>query len=485
MKKSLNILFASSEVAPYAKTGGLADVASALPKALKKAGHNIKVVMPRYYKIDTANLKKLDAPLGVPMGSLGEFWAGVYTTTLPNSDVEIYFIDYERYFGRDGIYVDENGDGYKDNGQRFVFLSKSSLMLAKMLHFTPDIIHANDWHTASMPILAKTRFKYDFANAKTVLTIHNLQHQGVFDKSLIDIMEIGWEHFTPYEFESYNSVNLLKGGIATADAITTVSKKYALEIQTPEFGFGLDYHIMAHSYKLSGILNGVDYDEWNPSIDPYIALNYDIDTLEKKLECKRDLQKLFNLPQRDGVALIGLVGRFAQQKGIGLIASEIHSLLNFDVQIVMIGTGEKWAENFFSDVASQRENFALFVGYSEELAHKVEAGSDMFLMPSLFEPCGLNQIYSLKYATLPIVRATGGLDDTIVNFDEEQQIGNGFKFYDPSQEALYYTVLWAVKIFYDHKGAFKEMQKRAMREHFSWDDSAKGYEDVYKKILGV
>jgi starch synthase len=209
-------------------------------------------------------------------------------------DVEIYFIDYERYFGRDGIYVDENGDGYKDNGERFVFLSKAALMLAKMLHFTPDIIHANDWHTASMPIIAKTRFKYDFANAKTVLTIHNLQHQGVFDKALIDIMEIGWEHFTPYEFESHNRVNLLKGGIATADAITTVSKKYALEIQTPEFGFGLDYHIMAHSYKLNGILNGVDYDEWNPSIDPYIALNYDFDTLENKIECKRDLQKVFN-----------------------------------------------------------------------------------------------------------------------------------------------------------------------------------------------
>ena len=185
------------------------------------------------------------------------------------------------------------------------------------------------------------------------------------------------------------------------------------------------------------------------------------------------------------MALIGLVGRFAQQKGIGLIASKIYSLLDFDVQIVMIGTGEKWAEDFFSDVASQRENFALFVGYSEELAHKVEAGSDMFLMPSLFEPCGLNQIYSLRYATLPIVRATGGLDDTIVNFDEEQQIGNGFKFYDPSQDALYHTVLWAVRIFYDHKGAFKKMQKRAMKEHFSWDDSAKGYEDVYKKILEV
>lgn len=482
MQKKLNILFAASEVAGFAKTGGLADVAAALPKALKKLGHDIIVVMPRYYKIDLAKLTKLEAPLGVPMGPMGELWAGVYTTMM--SDVPIYFIDYERYFGRGGLYEDNDGS-YEDNGNRFIFFSKAALQLCKMLHFTPDIIHANDWHTAAMPLLAKSRFVHDFAYAKTVLTIHNLQHQGHFHKNLIDLMEVGWEHFNSHEFESFNSMNLLKGGIMHADAVTTVSKKYADEIQTEEFGFGLEGHIQAHSSKLFGILNGVDYEEWNPSLDPYIARIFEFDSMEGKLECKRALQKYFNLQERDDVALIGFVGRFAEQKGIGLIAGIIHGLLDMDIQIVMLGTGEKWAEEFFSDVAKKRENFGLHVGYSDALAHQIEAGCDMFLMPSLFEPCGLNQIYSLRYGTLPIVRATGGLDDTIQNFDEHHKHGNGFKFYDATQEALYYTVLWAVNIYYKDKKSFVEMQKSAMQTQFSWNESAYEYENVYKRILGI
>ena len=481
-RDKLNILFTASEVVPFAKTGGLADVAGALPKALRELGHNIIVVMPRYYSIDRTKLKKLESPLGVPMGVLGEFWSAVYTTTLPNSDVSIYFIDYENYFGRGGLYEDEHG-GFEDNDKRFVFLSKAAFMLCKMLNFTPDIVHSNDWHTASMPLLAKTRFVHDFANSASVLTIHNLQHQGVFDKRIMDIMEVGWEHFNHYEFESFDSVNLLKGGIAQADAVTTVSKKYAQEIQSPEFGFGLDEHIKAYSDKLFGILNGVDYNEWNPSLDNFLSKKYDIDDMSGKLECKRDIQKRFNLKLRDDVAMIGFVGRFAEQKGIGLIAGVLDELLKMDVQIVMLGTGEKWAEEFFANEAQKRENFALHVGYSNELAHKIEAGSDMFLMPSLFEPCGLNQIYSLRYGTLPIVRGAGGLDDTIVNFDEHHKHGTGFKFYDASEEALYYTVLWAVNIYYKDKEAFSEMQKLAMQKRFGWDDSAKAYEDVYRYAL--
>ena len=482
MDKKLNILFVASEVAGFAKTGGLADVAAALPKALKKMGHNIIVVMPRYYKINPANLTKLSAPLGVPMGVKGELWAGVYTTMM--GEVPIYFIDYERYFGRGGLYEDHDGS-YEDNGNRFVFFSKAALQLCKMLHFTPDIIHANDWHTAALPLMAKTRFVHDFAYAKSVLTIHNLQHQGYFHKNLMDLMEVGWDHFNSHEFESFNGVNLLKGGIMHADAVTTVSKKYAEEIQTEEFGFGLEGHIQAHSAKLFGILNGVDYEEWNPSLDPYIAKKYDMNDLDGKLECKRAIQKHFHLQERDDVALIGFVGRLAEQKGIGLISGVIHGLLDMDVQIVMLGTGEKWAEGFFGDVAHHRANFGLHVGYSDALAHQIEAGCDMFLMPSLFEPCGLNQIYSLRYGTLPIVRATGGLDDTIQNFDEHHKNGNGFKFYDATQEALYYTVLWAVNIYYKDKESFIEMQKSAMQNHFSWEDSAKGYEAVYRYILGL
>ena len=423
---NLNILFTASEVVPFAKTGGLADVSGALPKAIKELGHNIIVVMPRYYTIDTSNLTKLDTSLGVPMGIMGELWAAVYTTTLPNSEVPIYFIDHEYYFGRRGLYEDESG-GFDDNDNRFIFFSKAALQLCNMLHFTPDIIHVHDWHTAAIPLLSRTRFVHDFAHAACILTIHNLQHQGNFYKGLMDVMEVGWDHFNAHEFESMHRVNLLKGAIAHVDAITTVSKKYAQEIQTPEFGFGLQDHIQAHSYRLFGILNGVDYDEWNPSKDSYLAQQFDIDDMSGKVVCKRDIQKHFNLAQRDDVPLIGFVGRFAEQKGISLIAGVIDGLLDLDIQIVMLGTGEKWAEGFFSDVSHRRANFGVHVGYSDALAHKIEAGSDMFLMPSLFEPCGLNQIYSLRYGTLPIVRAAGGLDDTIINYDTNHKEGNGFK----------------------------------------------------------
>ncbi len=473
----------ASEVVPFAKTGGLADVAGVLPKALKDLGHEIIVVMPRYYKIDTSKLTELEAPLGVPMGVMGEFWAGVYTTTLPNSDVNIYLIDYEEYFGRSGLYEDEHGKGYEDNANRFVFLSKAALQLCKMLAFTPDIIHANDWHTASIGMLAKSRFMHDFAHAASVLTIHNMQHQGEFFKGVIDVMEIGWEHFNSHEFESLDNVNLLKGGIATSDAVTTVSKKYAQEIQTAEFGFGLDHHISAHKDKVFGILNGVDYDEWSPESDMLIAKRYSKTKMNGKLECKKDIQKYFGLEIRDNIPIIGFVGRFAEQKGIGLISSVINDILDLNVQIVMLGTGEKWAERYFSDISLHRLNFGLHIGYSDALAHKIEAGSDMFLMPSLFEPCGLNQIYSLSYGTLPIVRGTGGLDDTIVNFDGTNKNPNGFKFYEATKSALYKTVLWAINVYHHDKEKFLKMQKQAMSEHFGWDDAAKEYLKVYRYAL--
>jgi len=481
-KEKLNILFASSEVVPFAKTGGLADVAGALPKAIKKLGHDIIVVMPRYYDIDTSNFTKLKEPLGVPMGVMGELWAGIYMSVLPNSDVPIYFIDYENYFGRGGLYEDDYG-AYEDNDNRFIFFSKAALQLCKMLHFTPDIIHANDWHTAAMPLLSKTKFYHDFTFAASVFTIHNLQHQGNFYRGLMDVMEVGWDYFNPCDFESFDGVNLVKGAISQADAITTVSKKYAQEIQTGEFGFGLENHIQAHSDKLFGILNGVDYDEWNPSVDKYLSAKYDIGEMSGKKECKVDIQKHFNLPLREDVPIIGFVGRFVEQKGIELIATVINGLLDLDIQIIMLGTGEKWAEHFFNEVAYNRANFGLHIGYSNALAHKIEAGSDMFLMPSLFEPCGLNQIYSLRYGTLPIVRATGGLDDTIVNFDKNHKNGNGFKFDFATGDALYNTVLWAVDVYNNEQKEFKKMQKTAMKQHFSWDDAAKGYIDVYRYAL--
>ncbi len=483
VNQKLNILFVASEVVPFAKTGGLADVSGALPKALSAMGHNVVVVMPRYYQIDKGSLKSVDGVLSVEMGPMGELFGAVYKQKLPQSDLYVYFIDHEQFFGRRGLYHDDNKP-YLDNDNRFIFLSKSALQLCKMLNFTPDVIHANDWHTAALPLLTQTHFKHDFGDIPTILTIHNLEHQGTFFKGAIDVMQSGWEHFNPEAYESMDRVNFLKGGIAYADAVTTVSKRYAKEMQISEFGFGLEHHIKSHSSKLFGILNGVDYDEWNPSKDKNIAKTFDADDMDGKLICKRSLQERFSLNIDDDIPLIGFVGRFAKQKGIELISGVIDGLLEQNIQVVMLGTGEKWAEDYFSEVASRHfGRFGLHIGYSDPLAHQIEAGCDLFLMPSLFEPCGLNQIYSLRYGTLPIVRATGGLDDTIDNCNQEQNSGNGFKFYMPSEEALYHTVLWAVDLYRNDRDTYKQLQQNAMKMHFGWDDAAESYEDVYRYAI--
>ncbi len=483
----LNILVAASEVVPFAKTGGLADVAGALPKALKAMGHDVRVVMPRYYIVDKEKygLKQIEGPLGVPMGSMGELWASVYEGQLPGTDIPVYFIEYDAFFGRKNLY-DENGYSYGDNDNRFIFFSKAAMQLCTKIGFAPDIIHANDWHTAAMPLLLNTRFSNEevFRNTASVITIHNLQHQGHFYKGAIDVMEVPWEEYNPLSLESFGGINLLKGGIAHADMVTTVSSKYAQEIQTAEFGWGLETHIQGHSHKLIGIINGIDYDEWSPLNDPLIPASFDADDLLGKAECKRVLQAHFNLPQREEVPLIGFVGRLAEQKGIELVAHIIGRLMHLDIQIVLLGTGEQWAEHFFSDVASKYpERFACHIGYNNAIAHQIEAGSDMFLMPSLFEPCGLNQIYSLSYGTLPIVRATGGLDDTIENFDPHTGEGTGFKFTDATPDALYNTIKWAQDTWYDRRDQFIAMQKRAMRQNFDWEGSAKVYEKVYEYAL--
>ena len=484
MSNKLKILFVVSEAVPFAKSGGLADVAGALPKAIAKAGHEIIVVMPRYYSIDKSDLEHVPGPLGVPMGSMGELWAGVYKSKLPGSDVEIYFIDYEHFYGRPGLYGEENMS-YPDNDNRFIFLSKAAFQLAKKLRFSPDVIHANDWHTATIPVLLNTRYRYDpdFADTTSVLTIHNLHYQGHFYMGAMDVLEVGWEQFVPEVLEEFDGVNFLKGGIAHADAVTTVSRQYAREIQTPEFGWGLEEHIRAHSDKLYGILNGVDYEEWSPAVDPYIAANYDLDDMGGKALCKAALQEDFSLPVRADVPLIGFIGRFVDQKGISLIASAMHDLLEMDIQMVFLGSGEKWAEGFFSDVANRYpDKVGTYIGYNNALAHRIEAGCDLFLMPSLFEPCGLNQIYSLRYGTLPIVRATGGLEDTIENFDPFSRFGNGFKFYEATPHALFNTVKWAVDVYYNDKKGFEALRENAMQARFSWDEAAKAYDTLYNML---
>ncbi len=488
MSQSLNILFISSEAVPFVKTGGLGDVAGVLPKILRKMGHNVRLVLPRYYSIDInkKNIHHLPGPLGVPMGILGELWAGVYESTLPDSDVPVYFIDYEQYFGRAGIYTDEHGEGFKDNDNRFVFFSRAALQLTKRLFFTPDIVHVHDWHTAAVPVMLNTFYQHDLhlASAASVLTIHNMQHQGNFYPGLMDVLSVGWHHYHPLGLEHYGQVNLMKGGIYHANAINTVSKGYAAEIMTAEYGYGLDGVMRDRCKSFFGIVNGIDMQEWNPEKDPYLSEGFSAKDLSGKEKLKAELQKKMGLPVKPDIPVIGIISRLVEQKGIDVIAEAMPGILSMEVQIVLLGSGAPWAHFYFGGLAAHhRDKMSVVIGYNEPLAHLIEAGSDFFLMPSRFEPCGLNQMYSQRYGTLPIVRATGGLNDTVDNLNEETGHGTGFKLYYLSAKSLFDTVGWALHIYYNRKDILRNMIREAMSRDFSWERSARKYEQLYRIAL--
>jgi starch synthase len=484
----LSILFAASEAAPFAKEGGLGDVVGALPKYLAKLGHDVRVVIPRYYSVNREKygLKLLPGTLVVPMGIIGHQYCGVYEGRLPGSDVPIYFLDHEAYYGRAGLYQ-QDGQGYMDNDNRFVFLSKAALELCKMLNYTPDVIHSHDWHTAIIPALLNTSYLHDryVGDSATLLTLHNMQHQGNYYPGLMEVLDIGWKHFNFLELEKDDQVNLLKGGICHATLLNTVSEGYAREIQTAEYGWGLEGAVRARRADLTGIINGVDYDEWDPASDHCIAATYTNRTVKKgKAVCKRDLQATLGLLQRADVPLFGVVSRMVKQKGTDLLAEAIPRILAMDVQFVMVGNGEPWAHFYFGDIAAQYpEKFACHIGYDEPLAHKVEAGADFFVMPSAFEPCGLNQMYSLAYGTPPIVRATGGLEDSVVNFDERALTGDGFKFYNLNATALYDTIGWAVYTFFNNPKGLAALRKNGMQKRFTWETAAGKYETLYLEAI--
>ncbi|WP_224984652.1 glycogen synthase GlgA [Geomonas agri] len=479
----LNILITASEAVPFAKEGGLADVVGALPKYLQARGHDVRVVMPRYYKVDRERyqLRQLPGVLVVPMGIIGNMYCGVYQGTMPGSSVSIYFLEHQDFYGRDSLYERDN-QGYLDNDNRFIFLSKASLELCKMLQFTPDVVHAHDWHTAAVPMLMNTWYRHDYhlSQAASLLTIHNMQHQGSFYEGAMDVLGIGWHHFTFLELEMDNQVNLLKGGIYHATMLNTVSEGYAREIQTPEYGWGLEGVVRERSGVLSGILNGVDYHEWNPEEDRLLPANYSANDLSGKAICKKELQRALGLPQREDVPLIGMVSRLVKQKGIDILAQALPRLLELDIQLVLLGAGEPWAHFYFGGVAADRpDRFACRIGYDNSLAHRIEAGCDFFLMPSAFEPCGLNQMYSMRYGTLPIVRATGGLDDSVENFDATRRTGDGFKFWNLDAGALFDTVGWAVHTWYHDPEAIAALRKNAMAKRFTWENAAEKYELLY------
>jgi len=483
----LKILFAASEAAPFAKTGGLGEVVGDLPRYLHALGHDVRVVLPRYYTIDPEKygLKLLPGSLVVPMGIIGEMYCGVWEGRLPKSEVPVYLLEHQGLYGRDGIYGVDNV-GFMDNDNRYVFLSRAALELPKMLlGWQPDILHAHDWHTAAIPLFLNSSYRNDplVGNAASILTIHNMQHQGEFYPGLMEVLDVGWEHFTFLELEKDDQVNLLKGGIYHATLLNTVSQGYAREIQTPLYGWGLEGVMRERSADLYGILNGVDYDEWNPATDHYLPATYTVDDLSGKAVCKQALQRRFGLPEID-VPLFGIVSRMVPQKGTDLLAEAIHQMIKLDLQVVVVGNGEPWAHFFFGGMAHRHpDKVGCHIGYDNPLAHLVEAGSDFFLMPSAFEPCGLNQMYSLAYGTPPVVRATGGLDDSIENFDETTLCGDGFKFWTQTSAALFNTVGWATWTYYNNQAGLASLRKNGMVKRFTWEESALKYEDMYREAV--
>ena len=486
----MRILMVSAEAAPFAKTGGLADAVSALSIALSKLGHDVRIVMPRYYKIDRAKLTKLEGPMGVPCGYTEE-WTAVYTTNMPGTEkLPVYFIDNEKCFGRDGVYGVPSDPDFSDNPFRFSLLCNGAFQLCRKLDWYPDIIHAHDWSAALAPVLLRFNERHGgFAHTASVFTIHNLGYQGVYSKHSYPLLGVDWQHFYSAGFEDYDRINFLKAGLISSDVLTTVSPTYAYEIQTPEGGFGLDGILRNRSGDLRGILNGVDTEVWNPSKDTCIAKKYTAKTVVSgKAANKKALQEKMGLEVNPDIPLFGIVTRLVDQKGIAELfaptyGSSYSMCANMRIQMVVLGSGESWCENELRTLTNSLSNFRAYIGYDEKLSHLIEAGSDFFLMPSHYEPCGLNQMYSLLYGTLPIVRRTGGLADTVQNYNEATGEGTGFILDYLSPNSLYDTVGWAVYAWYNKKDHIAQMRKRAMAQNFGWDVSAKQYVDLYESVL--
>lgn len=473
----MKILMAASEANPYAKTGGLADVVGALPFSLSERGEEVAVVMPLYAG-SAAQTKAAERVYDRMPIHLDDSLYACEIRRIVDRSVTFYFVNCPELYDRPALYG-EAGKDYPDNDIRFGVLSHAVLGVVRSL-FRPQLVHCHDWQTALVPVLMRRKFPLDptFYGIKTLLTIHNLGYQGLFPPSSLQRLGLPESLLNPGALEFYGQVNFLKGGIVFSDALSTVSKAYAAEIQTDEYGWGLDGLLRSRAGVLSGIVNGVDYATWSPEHDPFIAAAYSPEDLNGKRLCKRDLLRAFSLPAADiDVPVIGIVSRFAAQKGFDLIEAIAADLVREDLRMTIIGTGEPRYEEMFRRLAAEYpEKIAVRVTYSDELAHRIEAGADMFLMPSRYEPCGLNQIYSLKYGTAPIVRATGGLDDTIND-------RNGFKFREYSGEALMGAIREALKA-YKNKALWQTLLRNGMRADFSWNSSAAEYSELYRRIAG-
>ncbi len=487
MKDSkLRIVMISSECAPYAKTGGLADVVGALPKILRQRGHDVRVIIPKYSLIDynKYRLQPFLGTMGVWMGN-GQEWCTVHFAD--NEGVPVYFIESNKYFDRPGLYHDASYNDYQDNPRRFGFLTRAALQLCRDTSFAPDIVHVHDWQSALGPAYLKIWHWNDqiLGRAASLLTIHNLAYQGVYSASHYEYLGLQWGNFTANKFEDHGRINFLKGGIQYADMVNTVSPTYANETRTPETGYGLAMYLTDRGDDYIGILNGVDYAVWNPAVDQRLPANYTSHDLSGKGVCKEELQRRFGLVEDPNVPVFGVVSRLAAQKGLDLLANGVEGILNSMVaQFVILGSGDPDLQTYFSRLPSRYPGrVGSFIGYNEDLAHLIEAGSDFFIMPSIYEPCGLNQIYSLKYGTLPVVRATGGLEDTVQQYNEATGEGTGFKFILPTPGALADTIGWAVSTYFDRKPHLQRMIQTAMAQDYSWERSAAGYETAYERAL--
>ena len=478
------ILFAASEGVPFIKTGGLADVVGSLPKCIDKQYFDVRVIIPKYACMKQEMKDKMQY---VNHFYMDFNWKRVYVGILEAEadGVHYYFIDNEYYFCGSKVY----SDSPIWEIERYAYFSKAVLSALPVIGFQPDVIHCHDWQTGLIPVYMKERFREGefFRRMKSVITIHNLKFQGKWDtKTVRNITGLPEYYFTPDKLEAYKDANLLKGGIVYADAVTTVSNTYAEEIKTPFYGEGLDGLLRARSGDLRGIVNGIDYNEFNPETDKYIVKNYDaVNFRKEKVKNKRALQQELGLRQDDKKMMIGLVSRLTDQKGLDLIAYVMDELCQDDIQFVVLGTGEERYENMFRHFDwKYGDKVSANIYYSDALSHKIYASCDAFLMPSLFEPCGLSQLMALRYGTIPIVRETGGLKDTVQAYNEYESTGTGFSFKNYNAHEMLNTVRYAERIYYDRKREWNKLIDRAMASDFSWEVSAKKYQEMYDWLIG-
>lgn len=482
----MRILYASSEVYPFAKTGGLADVAGALPPALERLGHEVKIIMPKYKAISEnqwglKRLREFTVSLGGKKHSVV-----LWMTDLPKSSVELFLLSCDPLSDRIGFYQD-NGKDYPDNLEAFSLFCRALLEVPKLLNWPPDILHLNDWQTALTLAYLRSHFKKDsfYKTSGTVFTIHNLAFQGIVPGSLFPKLDLPGDYFTPETLEYYGNVNFLKAGLIFSDVVTTVSPTYSREILTPEFGCGMEGLLQNRQKELFGILNGADYQKWNPANDRSLPRGYSLKALEGKEVSKRSLQRKCKFPEKD-IPLIGMVSRLTPQKGTDLVIDLIEELISLDLQMVILGVGDPELEERFKEARGRYgEKISVHLTFDEKFAHRVIAGSDIFLMPSRYEPCGLSQIYALRYGAIPLVRKTGGLADTIIDATPRNilsRIANGFMFETGTPHSLLTAIRLAICLYQD-RPVWNSLIRAAMSADFSWDRSAKEYIQIYQVAL--